>query len=340
MSRLREGVNWDFKKTHHENNALLIHDILCLANAEFDGDRYLIYGIQDGSFEVVGVQEQARRTQADLVSFLRDIAGKFEAHRTPDVKIQSIDLKGKDIDILTIADLPHKPYRLLEKYQHQGKTVYPSIYTRREDVNTPIDRSATSDELEVMFQERFGLNLPPHKRLAFLLAEAERWQTQEANTFFHEQFPEFTYEFKDKSDRLDEEWLRGEIGHYLPDGSWFCEITFHYYSTKIGSVDFASFDNGKKHAIRPDWAPYKGGRVYFYEEDTLRLAMQKHLATRDGTDYSKHIMSPNRRGYFDLPILSSITVRTLWNAEQLDVETDKEAQNRIFETGMHALLIS
>ena len=55
ISRTREGVYWDFKQKHHENKAELVHDVLCLANADWVGSRYLVYGIEDQTFEIVGV---------------------------------------------------------------------------------------------------------------------------------------------------------------------------------------------------------------------------------------------------------------------------------------------
>lgn len=41
----KEGPWWDFKQTYHQNNAALVHDILCMANVLHDGDRYLIFGV-------------------------------------------------------------------------------------------------------------------------------------------------------------------------------------------------------------------------------------------------------------------------------------------------------
>ncbi|EPS4612451.1 hypothetical protein [Klebsiella michiganensis] len=32
----KEGSWWDFKQTYHQNNAALVHDILCMANTLHD----------------------------------------------------------------------------------------------------------------------------------------------------------------------------------------------------------------------------------------------------------------------------------------------------------------
>lgn len=43
----KEGVYWDFKQEYSQEAKVidLIHDIICLANADHDGDRYLIFGV-------------------------------------------------------------------------------------------------------------------------------------------------------------------------------------------------------------------------------------------------------------------------------------------------------
>ena len=50
IARGGEGVYWDFKRKHHTNKGDLIHDVLCLANAEHAGPRFLIFGVDDANF--------------------------------------------------------------------------------------------------------------------------------------------------------------------------------------------------------------------------------------------------------------------------------------------------
>jgi hypothetical protein len=37
----------DFKQEFHSNMAELVHDILCLLNSKYDGDRYLVFGVRE-----------------------------------------------------------------------------------------------------------------------------------------------------------------------------------------------------------------------------------------------------------------------------------------------------
>ena len=41
----REDDWWDFKETHYEDRAALLHDIICLANNRANRDAYLILGM-------------------------------------------------------------------------------------------------------------------------------------------------------------------------------------------------------------------------------------------------------------------------------------------------------
>ena len=56
-----EGVYWDFKLKHHLKKGDLIHDVLCLANAEHDGPRFLIFGVEDGDGAVQTIENDTER---------------------------------------------------------------------------------------------------------------------------------------------------------------------------------------------------------------------------------------------------------------------------------------
>lgn len=158
----REGVYWDFKQKHHENKADLLHDILCLSNAIWDGNRYLIFGVADSSAgcEVLGlVGTEPRRTQADLVDFLR--SKTFAGEIVPQISLRTLNFDGYELDILAIKNRPEKPYYITKDYPHQSRKVKAhSIYCREEDSNTPIDRSASRAQQKVMWAEALGYGEP------------------------------------------------------------------------------------------------------------------------------------------------------------------------------------
>ena len=57
----REGDYWDFKQKHHTNNSDLLHDIICMANNRADRDGYIIFGVTDDDFKIVGVNGDENR---------------------------------------------------------------------------------------------------------------------------------------------------------------------------------------------------------------------------------------------------------------------------------------
>lgn len=67
----REDDWWDFKECYHEDKASLLHDIICLANNRANKDAYLIFGVQDKTFNIMGVENDTnRKNQQNIVDFL------------------------------------------------------------------------------------------------------------------------------------------------------------------------------------------------------------------------------------------------------------------------------
>ena len=72
----KEGDYWDFKKNPSDNKADLLLDIICLANnTKHRGDRYLIYGVEDKTFNTIGCNNCTNRlTQSNLIDFLLPVS--------------------------------------------------------------------------------------------------------------------------------------------------------------------------------------------------------------------------------------------------------------------------
>ena len=92
----REGEHWDFKVKHHDNNADLLHDLLCLANSLYQGRRYLIFGVEDPAkgANVVGLSsvESGRKSQANYIDFIRN--QHFAGSIRPEVELETLVLDG------------------------------------------------------------------------------------------------------------------------------------------------------------------------------------------------------------------------------------------------------
>ena len=281
LGRGTEGPHWDFKLQHHGNKADLIHDVLCLANVDHAGPRYLVFGVDDQSFALHSLANTLnRRSQADIVGLFRDNASKFFQSRTPTFYLTELQHGGKSLDVLTIEDKPHKPYYLVEEYRSKGTRVSPQhIYTRIGDTNTPLPDTAPPHEIERMWRERFGLDKPPLERVKQHLLEGEVWLPMSEDefmedTFYHRSFPEFTLRVSEASEVVarNEEWTRGEI---RTDNNAAGYYKIYYHQTLLNRTRFVIFDDRKKSMVAPDWEPRETGRFYFYRAGSIAHALQK-----------------------------------------------------------------
>jgi hypothetical protein len=307
----KEGVYWDFKAQHHENNAELIHDIICLSNAEHSGDRYLIYGVSN-NYEIVGIDNGKHKNQAQIIDTLR--GANFADGVFPDVALETVQLGVKRLDVLIIKNTPKKPYYILQdKIENKlnnssSKDITVRayhIYTRIMDTNTPKNDSANSSQVERMWQEMFGLTQTPFDRLNLYLRDPEGWEQNQEYVFSNKQHPEFTIkEIDSKSYEGNEtrEWARGEIGYNYATGNSTACWGFYYHNTKLGECIDCQFDGGEKHIVSPDWEAIGSGRLYYYIADSFcyrfHLFMNKQ---KDDVDYSKKLHKVGG-GCFDIPV--------------------------------------
>ena len=316
IGRRSEGVYWDFKLKHHANKGDLVHDVLCLANAEHDGPRFLVFGVEDGGASVQTIEDdEGRRTQADIAGLFRDNAGKFFQSRFPTFHLRTIQIDAKQVDVLIIEDEPKKPYYLVEKIQ---KACAHHIYTRVCDTNTPVDRVAQPHEIERMWRQRFGLDAPALEKAKRCLAEPAAWTLREEDGFVcchHDVFPEFTLKAASAAhDHLDsaQEWTRGEVRTDDNHAGWY-ELRCH--QTLLRRIHYVSFDNRKKDMVAPHWEPVGRGRFYFYRADSIRYAVQRFWTALQGRDDSKGLLARGEGesatearlrwdGRLDIPVLN------------------------------------
>ena len=198
----REGTYWDFKEKPHDNNAGLLHDILCLANCLYKGNRYLIFGVTDPSkgCDIVGVADgqAGRKNQVGFIDFVR--AQKFAGDIRPLVELKTFVIENLEIDVLVIFDEPMKPYYLTASYRDKEKEVRANhIYIRTHDTNTPIDKAADINLIEKMWYQRFGLDLTPLEKMKYYLTKPGEWNKDIGNTrvLYHNSFPEYTIEMSE-----------------------------------------------------------------------------------------------------------------------------------------------
>lgn len=243
----KEGDFWNFKEEPHENRASLLHDILCLANSQHKGNRFLIYGVTDPKpgaiIRGLSSVHKNRKTQVQFIDFLSSV--KFAGDCRPEIELHTIQIENVDIDVLIIYDNPQKPYYLTENYSHKlendkEKGVLANhIYTRINDKNTPINKSADIGIIEKMWKQRFGIDISPLERMKLLLKEPKNWFKDVGNKSYayHLEFPEFRIEFSEV-----EEFHEVYSFFFTNPKSYLGKAKFLYHSTTLFELEYMYCD--------------------------------------------------------------------------------------------------
>lgn len=307
-----EAVHVDFKQEWYANNAKLVHRILCISNADYDGDRFLLIGVNDNA-EIIGVSaDKNRKNNSTLFDLLRN----SNFNRLPDIDIYTLQVDSHSVDVIHIANTSYKPYFLLKDKNEDKFGIRANIiYSRNGSSNTPIDSSASETEIEKMWRERFGIDKSPATRVKQYLLDFSNWVSEDYIEFY-EPFPEFTihqdYE-EGKSLPWDYEWNRGEIGYDYTSGNCASQIGIFYHQTCLYKIHIVIFDGGKKCIVVPKWKAVGAGRFYYYLEDSVDYAYQKRMThnymihTRE-KDFSKDLQfasDSGKTGKYDIPVLKN-----------------------------------
>ena len=116
IDRASEGSYWDFKQSWHSDNADLLKDIICMANNTTENmqDGYIIFGIEDKTYKIVGVSgDDNRKNQENVIGFLS--SQTWSGEEIPNVDVKSIEIAEKEIDVLIVYNRNVTPYYLLTR---------------------------------------------------------------------------------------------------------------------------------------------------------------------------------------------------------------------------------
>ncbi|WP_022826296.1 AlbA family DNA-binding domain-containing protein [Hymenobacter norwichensis] len=265
----REGEYWDFKVKHHENKADFLHDLICLANSLYQGNRYLIFGVDDPAkgANIIGLQpgESGRKSQANYIDFIRNQT--FAGGYRPEIELINLVLDGKDIDVLVIFDNPFKPYLLTEDYLDKGRKIKAQyVYTRVGDSNTPQNQSAELFQVEKMWRQRLGLDMLPVERMKHLLGKPEEWFKDLGNKHYayHENFPDYRIKFSEPKP-----FWEPYSYFFTNKKSFLGTATFKLNSTTLFELEYIYLDEMRLMVPGPnvDYVelPSRELRYYFYD---------------------------------------------------------------------------
>lgn len=284
----------DFKQEHHANKADLVHDVLCLANAEHGGDRYLLFGIRDTDHVTVGVEADSNRRRApDVINLFQSL----RLNQIPVMKLVTVQYEGHDVDLLTIEDMPEKPYFMLQEYSDGRERIRAgAVYLRVGENNTPKDRTADDVRVERMYRERFGIDRSPLERARTYLRDTDRWERDYADEnrqfFRYEPFPEFTFmEAREENDRFDEPWVR-----VFPDNTASRDMYYlKYHGTVLATICLVWCDGGRYVTVMPNsWsngahADEELRQAFYFVEGSTEVLVNEMVQKRHPLD-SRHYL--------------------------------------------------
>lgn len=260
-------------------------DILALANADYTGNRYILFGIQNGTKKQIGLDLNSKGNwltrELDFTNFFRDI----DFNRRPTVKFDFLTLSTNTFACLEIKNEPYKPYFLVDKNKKNN-----TVWTRINSSNDP----ATDAQMEKMWRERFGLDKSIKERFFLYLEDFENWtQTNDQyGCFYYNDFPEFTLVGDDEESSYD--WK----DHWTDKTDFVVKRTnlncwqFKYHTTTITSTYILGADDNKCTIPYPEVEGRKEPfRFYFSKKSkSYKLALffhnrQNHHKKFDSHDY-------------------------------------------------------
>ena len=247
ISLRQEGGYWDFKRQWYEDNADMLHDIICMSNNLHDCDAYVIIGIdEETNYSVADViDDPNRKNTQKIVDFLK--GKKFAGGIRPIVSVESVRCAGGTIDVIIIENSCNTPFYLTEPY---GKVRANNIYTRIMDTNTPKDSSADINHVEQLWRKRFHLDDTPMRKFHHYLKDPGDWERMHDNDsgYFYKYFPEYTITSEKDENRTSYAYYM--FGQVDTAPNWW-RITLYYYQTAIKQFQGIALDGGNDFVVAP-----------------------------------------------------------------------------------------
>lgn len=308
IERRAEGEYWDFKQQWHSKNADLLHDIICMANSPANRDCYIIIGIEDKTYNILGVNNENRKNQQNVIDMLRQ-KPSWAGGYIPEVYVKTISIKDKEIDVVIVKQSDSTPFYLLKDYKNEGQPVFKgAIYTRKGDTNTPKTETADIYDTELLWKRRFGLLYNPSQRAKFYLKDLDNWEGADGETdklgighsfFFYRPDPDYTVYFVHEDETDDglasakdvNDNAVGTQSYYLFS---FCNVSYHteyscrskvvlyYKEVPLFSSVIESVDEGRTSVVPPELSVIDP----HYIEDSFRYLMFEFVFRHWGGNYS------------------------------------------------------
>ncbi|MCS6266941.1 MAG: ATP-binding protein [Vampirovibrio sp.] len=293
----------DFKREIHSNKDKdeLLKDILALANADHQSDRYLLFGIEDGNKKEIGLdlKETWLKKEENFLSWFR----KCTFNHRPSVQFKFLSFEDKLFACLRIENQPYKPYFSTKDNTNDNHI----IWTREDHTN----QKADDGDMQRMWRERFGLDKSIKERFFLYLEDFENWtQTDDQfGCFYYNDFPEFTLVGDLEKDNANWEHTWTKKTAFPDKRISLSRWQFKYHTTLIESIWILGAD-GDRHKIPfPKSAQINKGdldslyRWYFSKEsNSYKLALFFHNRVPSDINYHPHYSFESILKLTNLPI--------------------------------------
>lgn len=310
IDRRAEGMFWDFKQQWHSNNADLLHDIICMANSPANRDCYIIIGVEDGTYNLLGVDSEKRKNQQNVIDMLRQ-KPEWAGGCIPEVYVKTVLLLNKEVDVIVVKQSDNTPFYLMKDYRDKEKVLNKgAVYTRKGDTNTPKNDTADLHDTEILWKRRLGLLYNPSQRAKFYLSDLSNWEMVDGETdksgidrffFYYKLDPDYTVYLVKSADEesgqinnrladINDEEMNSRQFYYL---FAFCNVSYHtdfscgdkvvlyYRDIPLFSGLLEEVDEGRTQVIPPNF-PLNP----FYIENDFRYLMFEFVFNYLGRSYS------------------------------------------------------
>lgn len=305
-----EGEYWDFKREWYSDNIDLLHDIICMANSMANRDCYIIIGVEDQSYQIVGVKEQNRKNQQNIINLLHQ-KPRWAGGYIPEVYVKTIEISECQIDVIIIKQSNNTPFYLTASYPSpKGKLSAGAIYTRKGDTNTPKNETADLYDTELLWKRRFGLLYSPSQRAMYYLEDIDNWEfvdqekssegTESYSFFYYKPDPDYTiYIIYGKEELSNDDYVPpkdvndknvAECYFYI---FAFCNVSYHtdfsndlevvlyYKNIPLFSSSVECIDEGRTKIIPPAY-----WNNAYYIKNTMKFLFFKFVFNKMGENFS------------------------------------------------------
>ena len=163
----------------------------------------------------------------------------------PTVCVETIEIDDKLIDVIKVYNSLNTPFYLKERFQQLNPN---NIYARIQDTNTPVNRSADINIVELLWEKRFGLLLTPIEYFNYQLLDKSHWKkapVQPKVVYYHETEAHYVIEYE-----LIDSLLRTGYEYFFLNQSdvrpiWGT-IRLKYFNTCLLEL-FGNMLSGEKH---------------------------------------------------------------------------------------------